>query len=199
MADTDWSVISYTTFSIGATSVRARIFTAISYAGTVTGAVSIQDAFWATRAVWVTDIVWRTDAFRGATYVAALGVHTAERRSAAGLRRLNNRRFNDSLDWPAIGKCVAGETLATRARWSVVDNTTFRIGAAGAWARINTFSVDTGLLRWTVGTNDAFWTAIGYRADHAGKASALCDTTHSLALSVQAARRWIAWVRWDRP
>ena len=146
--------------SIDAAHAGAGVHTLVVDTGSVGGAVSIEDTFWATCQVGVTKVSWDTGAGSGPGSGSAVSIRAAGR----GVTRVQYLRCSHSCALgyeSALSEWIPIITSWTSADWLMIDNLTFCIGATGARAGINASLLDTGSVAGAVWVNTALRSAVG--------------------------------------
>lgn len=184
--NTCWHMIHWQTFGIQTANAGTRIFTFVSNASTIGRTVWAQYAFWSAPFVRISSVIFNASAWTNTIALCAFGIRTARRWFAWIYRFV----------WPnnALHKWISSIWWRANTWYSVTDDMAFSICPARAGARIYTFVIDAGLLRWTIGIDNTFWSTIWWSANVAGHALTRWRVAVSATLRIRTARRRYAWI-----
>jgi len=183
----DRNVIGHATFGVDATQSRAGIDALVADAGSAGWAVGAEQTFRSASDERIADVIRRAEAGGFGALFTAFSVGTAR----AGFTRTRfwfHNIWHNNWNSLTSFERVSSETGSTRAGWRVTDDSTFSVGSARSWTRIDTSHVDASAAAGTIAVDDAFRTAVGYNADHVGQARALSAVANGLARGIRSAR-----------
>lgn len=168
----------------------AGIATMLILAGQVTGAVRVENTFWATALIRIAEELRQTLASSGTIPLRAHGIGAAR----AGHARV--LRFGNISYHLASEERIAGMATDASAHGSMVDDVALGIRATHAWAGIAALLIEASQVGGALRVGNTFRPAVGRSADKSGQAAALGVVALGPAHCIGAARRWLAGIDW---
>lgn len=214
-AHTNRVVIKHITVGILATYTGTGILTFVTHTGFIAGAIGIDHAFRAAVRRWSV-VIRQTWTWGEAISILTLRIWPTRGWNAwiswncrGVLRSYNFNRWNMSSivertaavrncvlrkltgNWTASCEWITSESVSTRTNWAMVIDTTICVCATYICARIFTFLIHTGLIAWTLWTDNTFRPACWGTSYIFWETWADSLVINLATLTVRAAGRWL--------